>query len=44
VREGLFEQADEVVPSDESGESVSFGAPRGAQPGGIGRATPALEL
>jgi bifunctional DNase/RNase len=44
VREVLFEQADEDPAGDESGESVSFGAPDGAQPAGIGTATPALEL
>src|SRR5262245_22740296 len=44
VRESLFEQAEEALPPDDSGQSVSFEAPRGAQPAGVRPATPLLEL
>ena len=44
VRESLFEHADEDLPLDDSGESVSFGPLGPAQPRGTGPATPELKL
>lgn len=44
VRESLFEDADDDLPRDDSGRSVSFGPPGGAQPGGYAPATPELKL
>ena len=44
VREGLFEQADDALTPDDSGQSVSLDAPRAPQPPGRQQATPALEL
>jgi hypothetical protein len=44
VRESLFEQAQEALPHDDSGQSVSFEAGPRAQPGGRAQATPGLKL
>jgi bifunctional DNase/RNase len=44
VRERLFEEAGDALTPDDSGQSVSFEAPRRAQPPGSRPATPALEL
>jgi bifunctional DNase/RNase len=44
VRESLFEQADEELPLDDSGESVSFGPLGPTQPRGSAPATPELKL
>ena len=44
VRENLFEEAPETPTTDDSGQSVSFEGPRGAQPPGIRQATPPLAL
>ena len=44
VREALFEHAEELLPGDDSGESVSFEGSDRAQRSGSGRATPALGL
>ena len=44
VRESLFEEAGDALTPDDSGQSVSFETPLGAQPLGSGPATPLLEL
>jgi len=44
VREGLFEEVDDGLPVDDSGEAVSFGPLDRSQPDGIPPATPALKL
>jgi len=44
VREGLFEQAEDALTPDDSGQSVDFGAPREAPAPGNPPASAALEL